>query len=82
VDPNIDVVQSKIFLYPFLGGPLDEEIFVCSKFFYVTPKNIFYGGNLNGGNLKSAVGDAALVVFLLRPKSKPAQPIYMAQTLF
>jgi hypothetical protein len=77
VDPNINVVQSKIFLYPFLGGPLDEEIFVCSKFFYVTPKNIFYGGNL-----KSAVGDAALVVFLLRPKSKPAQPIYMAQTLF
>jgi hypothetical protein len=47
------------------------------QIFYVTPKNIFYGGNL-----KSAVGDAALVVFLLRPKSKPAQPIYMAQTLF
>jgi hypothetical protein len=33
VDPNIDVTQLKIFLDPFLGGLLEEEIFLHPDIF-------------------------------------------------
>jgi hypothetical protein len=38
MDPNDDMIQSKIFLDPFLGRLLEEKIFLHFKFFYTVQK--------------------------------------------